>query len=142
MRVSGYINCMHPFIPLTETQHNALTGSMLGDGHLRIGKNNINAELMIGRCIEDAKYLKYEASIFSNFSTPRHKKGKGGILYHEGIDHWSGELKISCNYGTIASPSFTPYRLKWYKFDEKEEKYIKIVPSDLILNGQIVAHWL
>jgi hypothetical protein len=128
---------MHPYIPLTDTQHNALTGSMLGDGHLVIGLNNINAALMIGRSVKDQEYLKYEYELFTNFIPARHING---LLYDSSIDKRTGKSRNGCYFSTIASPTFTPYHNLWYKLDEG--KYKKIIPSNLELNAQIIAHWI
>ncbi len=124
----------HPLIQLTEDQHNALTGSMLGDGHLVVAKNNINAALMIGRSYKDVEYLKYEMSIFDNFLSLL-SRSRGPKIH---IKSYNGKYEDTkqCNFNTIASPSFTPYHKLWY-LNKK-----KIVPNNLVLNGQIIAHWI
>jgi hypothetical protein len=122
----------HPLVPFTEIQLNALTGSMLGDGHLCLGAHNINAELKIARCVKDRDYLQYEADIFHNFVPPRHK---GGIVCSSIICE-DGTLDEGCSFGTIAAPAFTPIHKLWYPSGKK------IVPNSLKLNGQIIAHWI
>lgn len=119
MRISN------PHIPLTITQHSALTGSMLGDGHLSLKGKSLNANLMIGRTTLDKEYLEYEASIFYNFQTPKYKKH--GLYYVKN--------KGTYNFATIASPIFTEYHKVWYPNNKR-------IPSNLELNSQIVAHWL
>src|ERR1700678_4485610 len=128
---------MHPYIPLTDTQHNALTGSMLGDGHLH--KDMVNANLMIGRSVKDQYYLRYERNIFNNFIPPRHKDDIGFTSY---FDKRSGMMKTGCLFATIVSPTFTPYYSLWYLLNEETNRYVKIVPANLELNGQIIAHWI
>lgn len=122
-------------IELTEFQKQALTGSMLGDGHLvRIIGNKINSALSIGRSTDDKVYLEYEASIFANFTRKAFKvnsvkdtayfiKSKGKIQYLSGFQ-------------TTANPIFTEWRNVWYP------KQIKIIPQDLELSSVAVAHWI
>jgi len=126
----------HPLVELTEEQHNALTGNMLGDGHLGLANNSINSELIITRQIKDIYYLKYEMSIYKNFlfsyywvndnATPKIK---------EKINVETGKYYKYCSFATFKSPSFTPYQKLWYPNDKK------IVPNNLQLNSQIIAHW-
>ena len=127
----------HPFVPLTDIQHNALTGLMLGDGCLAQSASNINARLALGRCVEDRDYLQYEAEIFSNFAAPRYHNS---VVYTSSIDKRDGSLREGYRFETIASPSFTSYHSLWYRLVDGE--YIKIVPNSLQLNGQIIAHWI
>ena len=57
---------------LTEQQHNILTALMLGDGHLSRGKTKgANANLIIGRAIQDIEYLKWQYELFSNVCTKK-----------------------------------------------------------------------
>lgn len=94
---------------------------MLGDGHLAPGGRN--ARLMIGRAEKDKDYLEFERNIFHNFLTPANKD----------------EISLNndrCCFSTIASPTFTPYRLKWYPNGKK------IVPLDLELSSVSIAHWI
>jgi hypothetical protein len=130
---------MHPFIPLTVAQHNVLTGLMLGDGHLKKGKSNINAALMVGRSVRDEDYLRYEMSIFANFLPPRHHNQQ--MQYSLPIAKRSGLTRSDCCYfSTVNSPSFTFYHTLWYQ--SIDDKFVKRVPNSLQLNGQIVAHWI
>jgi LAGLIDADG DNA endonuclease family protein len=128
----------HPFVPLTLLQHQALTGLMLGDGHLSKGDSNINAHLMVGRATKDIDYLKYEIDIFENFLSPMYRDKIPG--YSSYISEDTGKLIEFSNFSTSACPAFTPYYSKWYQ--EQEEKTIKIVPLDLQLDPVIIAHWI
>jgi hypothetical protein len=123
----------HPFVPLTNIQYNVLTGLMLGDGCLAMGDSNINARLIVGRCVKDRDYLQYEADIFHNFVAPR---CHNGVVYTSSIDKRDGSLREGYTFESIASPTFTPINHLWYKNNTK------IVPANLELNEQIIAHWL
>src|SRR5713101_5202095 len=101
--------------------------------HLAINGKAINASLMIGRAVKDKDYLQYEADIFANFAAPRYSEG---VHYHCYVPKRDTPLQEGYDFATVASPTFTPFHKKWYK------ERIKIVPEDLELNGQIIAHWL
>jgi hypothetical protein len=111
---------------------------MLGDGHLSIAANNINAKLMVGRAVKDEEYLRYEMSIFDNFLPPAHQNGQ--IYYNRSVDKRTGAARAGCSFVTVASPSLTAYHTLWYK--PIEGTYKKVVPSVVELNAQIIAHWL
>lgn len=125
----------HPYVPLTKEQHNVLTGLMLGDGHLRIAKSNINAALMVGRSYKDFPYMEYELSLFYNFCSPLTQNRGPRVI--DKFDKIISSIRKECAFNTVASPSFTPYHKLWYPNGKK-----KIVPNDLILSPQIIAHWI
>jgi len=118
----------HLYVPFTEEQHNILTGSMLGDGHLSLCQKNINSHLIIVRSIKDISYLEYEFEIFNNFYSP--------FTLKNGVKTFYVKNKGYCSLVTIASPSFTQYHNLWYKNKKK------IIPKNLQLNAQIIAQWI
>lgn len=117
-------------MPLTQLQHQALTGSMLGDGHVR---GYCNARFMVSRAVKDQGYLEYERLLFENFLAPR---CKDACQFHRSKNKKTGEIKESYVFSTVNSPSLTPYRKLWYPDG------IKIVPPNLELSSVAVAHWV
>lgn len=123
----------HLYSELSQTQHDTLTGLMLGDGCLYMGDSNINAQLIVGRCIKDRQYLQYEADMFANILAPR---CYDGVVYSSSVDKRDDSLRQGYYFATIATPSLTSTYHHWYKDDQKK------VPNDLKLNGQVIAHWI
>jgi LAGLIDADG DNA endonuclease family len=119
---------------LSEQQHNVLTALMLGDGHLRKQKNN--ARLKVRRAQVDVEYLKCQYNIFKEFCTDN------GFFTRTDIDPRSkNEINYSVFY-TLSIPIFTEYHNKWYRLNPETNRYIKIVPTDLQLNSEIIANWI
>lgn len=123
---------MHDYVPLTDLQSQALTGLMLGDGHLALGHSSVNARLIVGRATKDRKYLEYESSIFSNFLAAR---CKNAVIYNSSIDKRDGKLREGYVFSTVNSPSLTEVYNIWYP------EGTKIVPNNLVLTAIIIAHW-
>ena len=123
----------HQYIGLSTLQKEALTGSMLGDGHLCLQKHSINASLMIGRAIKDKEYLEYEAMIFANLAAPRYTNG---VIITKYFDKSIGKIDIECKFATSNNPSLTEYHNKWYN------NKIKVIPPDLELSAISIAHWI
>lgn len=128
----------HPLVQLTQAQHNVLTGLMLGDGHLTRSQATANASLVVGRSTKDEEYLRQQMKVFENFLSPQYQGGQ--VRYCRTIDKRTGKPRSDCYFATIASPTFTEYHDIWYHWIGN--KYVKVVPSYLQLNAQIIAHWI
>lgn len=124
---------MHQYVKLTKYQKNALIGSMLGDGCLYKQKQCINPSFIIHRAAKDRDYLEFEIGIFKEFSA---KKYVNGPKYIELYSKFHKKIQKKCEWATIATPTFLKYYNEWYPNGSK------IIPNNLELNGQIIAHWI
>lgn len=116
-------------ITLTKQQENFLIGLLLGDGNLRICNGGINANLNIGRQINDKKYNEYLSHIFLNLHT------KKSLSETETLDKRSNKIYRTSWFRTKSCTILTEYFYKWYK--EKR----KTIPNDLFLNSEIIGIW-
>lgn len=116
---------------LTTTQKNVLTGLMLGDGHICKRFKNSNGSLSVHRSIEDFDYLEYQAELFKEYITPFGMGIYSNKFIYNGIE----KLNTQCYFRTYSLELFKEYHSLWYPMDKK------IVPSNLILNTEIIAHW-
>lgn len=121
---------MNHHLALTQLQHEALTGLMLGDGHLVRQKN---ASLIVVRSYKDKEYIEYEAEIFKNFLAPAFQNG---VKLYSHFDKRNEKTYETYRFNTSDNPSLTEYHDIWYK------DKIKIVPNTLALTPVIIAHWI
>jgi hypothetical protein len=134
-RINKSYNLVNPNIdkvlcePLSSLQEDILLGSLLGDGCLT-KPNNSNASLIIGRSLKDKEYLLYEYGVFRNLCT--------GSCYSEPIikNNKLGKIYKTCRFNTRNAPILNHYYNQWYSNN------IKVIPTNLILNSQIIAIWL
>lgn len=112
---------------LTKLQKEILTGLMLGDGCLELGKNSRNACLRIVRARSDSEYIDYHTMIFANIGA---KRSDGQV-----IDKRTNKTYLRSMLRTKANPILTNWHQKWY------HKGYKAVPQDLILTPTILATW-
>lgn len=114
---------------LTEYQQNILTGTLLGDAHLKKITENENSMLEITRSDKDKGYIFWQYEAFKDFCNkePRQtlkRDKKTNIEY------------LGYHLDTRRSPIFTNYRKLWYPNGKK------IIPQKLVLNPLIIAIWL
>lgn len=109
---------------LSRHQHDVLTGLLLGDGHIsRPGSDKSQANLMVSRSAKDKEYLLWNAEVFKEYLSERSIRE---------TEIPSGNV---IRLQSLRNPVFTEYHTKWYSNGKK------IVPSDLVLNSEIVKVW-
>lgn len=122
---------------ITSHQMNLIIGSLLGDGNLTNKGNNCNSEFRkLQKHKEHVLWLTKELSPYgrdSIYETKSYLKPKkvNGKLTHVKTQ----ELNSYYYMRTIAHTFFTDLRHKWYPLGQK------IVPTDLILNEEILSIW-
>jgi len=121
--------------------NNAIYGSLLGGGYLEKGKRSKNARFKFKQSVKHISYVEYMSSCLDGFTTGKisvYKSKKpsriNGKISHS-IEHWNGEFCESATIWSCASDVFTKLHANWYCCGKKT------VPSNLILNTEILAHW-
>lgn len=132
---------IYPPMPdkLTPLQEEILTGTLLGDAHMRKingGKITSNAFLSIKRKPADREYLQWQASFFDDFTGKEihdstYKSSKKDKITGEKIHYQYTAVKFS----TRVSQAFNEIYEKWYINGKK------IVPRDLKLTPLILCEW-
>jgi LAGLIDADG DNA endonuclease family len=115
---------------LTQEQKSILTGLMLGDGCLFLGKSNNNPLLVIGRAEKDIEYLRYHHGIFLNLCS------KEGIIQSNKDDKKNNKLYKGYKFRTRALPELLEFYKLWYPDGMKK------VPTDLKLDPISIATWI
>ena len=114
----------------SEEKTNLITGSMLGDGHLRKNKAAHNTALYIKRAKKDYRYLLWEAQVLGNdILTP------AGITVMNRLDARTNKIYKACAFGTRSLVALNSFYEQWYPDGTKH------VPNDLQLNADIIAVW-
>lgn len=139
VRFNQYNNSLPP---LTDEQNNIIIGSLLGDGWMGQLKGNSNSHFGKGQCLNSYEHIiwVYEklspytdtTKIYKNFTTTEaywDKENKKTKTRKIPRTHKSWSM-LTCNH-----PIFTELRKKWYP------NGIKIIPSDIELNPQILSIW-
>ena len=132
-----------PLIPLPPKLIEALTGELLGDGHLRFNKKGIdgkpkpNTNAQLAMTLKSKEYVDYlwqevYKPICTNNSPhpwPNPKTGKPVTQYH---------------FASKALISLSQIHSQWYIWSETLNKFIKIVPSNIgeLLTPLGLAHWI
>lgn len=114
---------------MTEKQQEILTGLMLGDGSLELGKWSKNACLRITRAAKDKNYSEWGRDMFLQFLTPRSLADSSVYDKRTKKTYPRTILRTGCR------PIFTTFREVWYS------KNKKIVPQNLQLTSLTVAVW-
>lgn len=111
--------------------HNIIVGQILGDAHLEKVKVNSRMSFSFG-----SSYLHYGNWIHSLFSE---YCSKG--VYPVTVNR---KEKVYTNYRlkTKTLSIFNEYHNEFYQFDSSLNKYTKIIPSNIIINPQILAHFI
>jgi hypothetical protein len=121
--------------------NNAVYGSLLGHGYLEKSKRSKNARFKLKQNVKHTSYVNFMLLSLGNLSTGKtsiYKSKKpskvDGKISHS-IETWNGEFCESATIWSHASEVFTKLYADWYPCGEK------VVPSNLILNNEILAHW-
>ena len=135
---------------LSSEQLQIITGSMLGDGCLRmVGRHKVkNSSFAEVHGIKQHDWLgwKYEklkplSSFFRTFITDGRKVENGRVVCDP------TKKSEQCRIQTISHPTLTELERKWYLRDEngeyvlKGKRRIKKIPEDLELTPLILAVW-
>jgi len=107
---------------LTKQEKDVITGSILGDGYLRIVPGRKNALFEINSSIKEKDYIDWKFQILRRIilTPPRQRKGKGN--------------RIAYRFSTQQHPDLTKIYRMFYC------NQIKIVP-DIKLNPLVMAVW-
>ena len=130
-------------MPLDRKLYEALTGELLGDGHLRFTKKNkdgkprLNVNALFEITLKSKEHVFYLwENTYKSICTrtppnpwPSAKSGKATSQYH---------------FGSRSLASLTELHHKWYVWSDETQKFIKIVPSDIYdsLTPISLAHWI
>ena len=129
--------------PLPNKVLEALVGDMLGDGHIRYTKKeldgkprgNSNAQFEMTLKSRDHVYFLWR-DIYSPICTetppnpwPKPKSGKPATQYH---------------FSSRALPAISQIHNQWYVWSDDNKKFIKIIPSNIfdLLTDIGLAHWI
>jgi hypothetical protein len=119
----------------------AITGNMLGDGSIRLSKNNKGkGKYSMTMDVYSLNYLHHLNEIiysqitttnfyaYPNILLPKHK-GKEITQYH---------------FSTQTHPLYTALHSLWYKWDNDKNKFIKIVPFNIseMFSEISLAYWI
>lgn len=122
-------------------KNNIIIGSLLGDAYLEKGKRNTRAGFKLKLTATKVEYLEKIQDTLSEsvqyritYEKNRKPSRVNGKICHD-IQHWNGEFCYAAILRSRCDEEFTLLREKWY------HNRIKVVPRDLVLNSEIVAHW-
>ena len=108
---------------LTQEQISLITGTIIGDGYLRIVPKRKNAFLEVNHSATQSEYVSWKYNLLQSVvrSGPKLRNGNGN--------------RIACRFYTRCLPEITELFRHFYK-DRK-----KIIPTNLILNSLSLAVW-
>lgn len=108
---------------LTKFQRSVITGSILGDGYLRIIPGRKNAFLEIIHSYKAKKYVDWKFRVLQNIcrSKPKKKKGNGN--------------RIAYRFFTRQHPELTEIYCNFYKNKKKK------IPQKFELNAVVLSIW-
>lgn len=121
---------------LTSLQRSFITGSMLGDGTMRMGKGAINANFKVDHCLEQKEYVMWKYDILKDFVPTGPKLScrttQDGVRYEK--SWW---------FRTVRHPILTDIYREFYKTDSYRCGR-KIVPGNIIelLDPLGIAVWI
>jgi hypothetical protein len=131
------------FIP--KEKLNIITGNMLGDGSIQFAKNNK------GLYTGEAKYAMtldaYSINYLNHlFDAVYGEYSSSGIIPYPNINNPQHADKIVTQYSfkTKSHPLFTVLHSLWYKWNEEENRYVKIVPLNIkdMFSVVSLAYWI
>lgn len=125
--------------PLSEEILSIITGSLLGDGHAEKRKGGIGTRISFYQEGSHKDYLLYLHSLIANLgycntNTPKIYTRLGN----------NGKIRSVIRFHTWTYTQFNIIHNIWYKLDQKDNKYIKILPKniDLFLTPLAIAIWI
>jgi Mor family transcriptional regulator len=129
---------IHKLLNLPEDIKSFLIGDILSDGHITKPKGNGNSYLEW--TLKYESYAKYLVKIYTPYFKIQYRKNKPH--YDKRTKQWYFGWTVWTEY----NPTFTEWRKKWYQtnpdYPEKsKDRYLKIVPKDLILTPRICLNW-
>lgn len=133
---------------VTKEQIEILTGSLLGDGCLIKVKGNNNSYFSEIHSLKQYDYLQWKHDKLLPFSKPIIIASAAGrkIENNKVVPDYN-KILHNCTLRTISQPFLTQLEKKWYLRDSsgnyifKNNRRIKIIPSDLVLTPLIIAVW-
>nr|YP_008475183.1 hypothetical protein [Candida labiduridarum]AGS44488.1 hypothetical protein [Candida labiduridarum] len=129
---------LNKYIILTPKILEVITGELLGKGNMNINNNNKSSKTAAivwyfsPKALEYVNYLKFNIlkSLCTNTAPTRYpNKDKGEVKQY--------------SFSTKYMPQLYDIYNNWYKWDESEEKYLKILPNNIydIITPISLAHW-
>lgn len=108
---------------LTQEQNSVVTGSLLGDGSLRLQKQRINALLEINHALFQKEYVDWKYRCLANLvgTPPKPRKSNG--------------KRMAYRFTTLSLPELTIFYRNFYSGSKK------IIPKNLILSSLALAVW-
>lgn len=137
-------------LPISTEQREVIIGSLLGDGSLTLvgrhgRKHSTFTETHSGKQLG---LLEWKMKILTPFSQPIATRLVDGRKKENGKIISDPLTKLtSCMMATITHPTFTELERMWYQRNQdgeyvlKNDRRVKIVPTDLVLTPTIVAVW-
>ncbi len=111
----------------TAKQQYAITGLLLGDGHMR--NSNYQKRLTGNFRLE----FTFKASVYEFICWLKFEVLKG-LCTETKPCPYPKENPTQYNFQSKTNPFFTELHKIWYSYDELNNKYLKIVPNDRFLN--------
>ena len=126
---------------IPELTLNTITGNMLGDGSLSLSKSNKGkAKYSMTMDVYSLNYLNHlDQTIYSQITdTKIYAYPNNLLLQHRGKEITHYHLR------TKTHPLFTALHSLWYKWDNIENKFIKIVPLNIsdMFSEISLAYWI
>jgi hypothetical protein len=113
---------------LSQTQHEFMIGTMLGDGCLLIMKNGVNAWLTVKHGLLQLDYVKWKYELMKDFAVC-------DIKIYSDMAH--GKNYDKCYFRTICHPLFTDYQRMFY------DSGVKVITNEIAneLTPLAIAIW-
>jgi hypothetical protein len=136
-------NELPPIKKLSNKVHDVLIGNLLGDGHLRFTKKDIegkpkpNANALFSITLKNKEYIYFLwENCYKSICTDTLPRPWPPIK--------SGKPTTQYNFNSRSLPSITLLHKQWYKWLEEEKKFKKVVPVNImeILTPIGLAHWI
>lgn len=120
---------------------NVIQGSLLGNGYLEKGQKSKNARFKFKQNSKRISYVEYVSSCLGDLTNGKilicknRKPSKVNGKIDHSIEKWNGDFCESAVIWSHSSRHFTELYDSWYSLGKK------IIPSNLVLNAEMLAHW-
>jgi hypothetical protein len=108
----------------TQSQKDLLFGSLLGDGNLQTFSQGRTWRYRALQKADHKDYLFHKYGVFENLCAPGTPPVEGEVF-----DERTGKTSKRWFFNTLTHESLRYYANMFYKYDQKQQKWIKDVPS-------------
>lgn len=111
---------------LTQPQIDLIIGTLLGDGNLQTYTNGLTWRYRALHAREHEEYLNHKYDVLRNLiSQPEPTPG-------DVYDERTGQTYFRNYFNTTVHPAFKVIADAFYKFDSNSNKWVKVIPSNII----------